>query len=96
MLNQLLDLMAHAPPRPITAGFLPHCNAVTRAEFHPARAALLDLSHGGITRGIARGLYLCTCPRAGEGCRRSSQAEHGAGGSGILVCCFNCNGKLKT
>ena len=70
MLDELLDLMAHAPPNTITAGLFPHSNAVTRAAFRPARAALLHLCHGGIARGFTRTIHLDTCPRAG--CRRTS------------------------
>lgn len=64
MLYHLLNLMAHAPPSTITTGLLPHGNAVTRTEFHPARAALLNLGHSGITRGSTRAVPLYTCPRA--------------------------------
>ena len=94
VLDQLLDLMTHVPPSLITPGLLPHRNAVTRAEFHPARAAFLNLGHSGIARGFSRVVDLYTCPRAGQCCRRASQIKHSAGCRGILICCFNCNGKL--
>lgn len=68
VLYQLLYLMAHAPPSTVTAGLLPHGNAVTRAALHPARAALLNLCHSGITRGFAQAIHLHTFPRAGHCC----------------------------